>query len=129
MSAWISPSTANPSEHEVRIMKKVEAIIRPEKLEQVKKALEEKGFFPMTVTEVRGRGAQKGISLQFRGKKIEVDLIPKVRIDMVVPDSDVAPIIETIRAAGRTGKNGDGKIFITHVEIVAAVRNDEIITD
>ncbi|KQC04618.1 MAG: transcriptional regulator [Methanoculleus sp. SDB] len=108
-------------------MKKVEAIIRPEKLEQVKRALEKRGFFPMTVTEVRGRGAQKGICLQFRGKKIEVDLIPKVRIDMVVPDSDVTPIIEIIRAEGRTGKNGDGKIFITHVEMVAAVRTDEII--
>ncbi|NYT04852.1 MAG: P-II family nitrogen regulator [Methanomicrobiales archaeon] len=110
-------------------MKKVEAIIRPEKLEQVKKALAEKGLFAMTVTEVRGRGAQKGICLQFRGKKIEVDLIPKVKIEMVVPDAAVDTIIEIVRAEARTGKNGDGKIFVWTIEMVAGVRTDEIMTE
>jgi nitrogen regulatory protein P-II 1 len=110
-------------------MKKIEAVIRPEKLEQVKGALADKGFYAMTVTEVRGRGAQKGISLQFRGKKMEVDLIPKVQIDMVIRDDDVSDLIAIIRATARTGKNGDGKIFVSPVEIVAGVRTEEIITE
>ncbi|MDG6244345.1 MAG: P-II family nitrogen regulator [Methanolobus sp.] len=106
-------------------MKKVTAVIRPEKLEDVKAALEEKGYFPMTVHEVKGRGAQKGICLQYRGKQIKVDMIPKTEIEMVVGDEDVRPIIEIIRTSARTGKFGDGKIFISPVEIVAAIRNDE----
>jgi nitrogen regulatory protein P-II 1 len=110
-------------------MKKIEAVIRPEKLEQVKGALADRGFYAMTVTAVRGRGAQKGISLQFRGKKMEVDLIPKVRIEMVIRDDDVDDVIAIIRAAARTGKYGDGKIFVTRVEIVVSVRNDEILRD
>ncbi|WP_407355718.1 P-II family nitrogen regulator [Methanolobus sp. WCC5] len=106
-------------------MKKVTAVIRPEKLEDVKAALEEKGYFAMTVHEVKGRGAQKGICLQYRGKQIKVDMIPKTEIEMVVGDGDVRPIIEIIRTSARTGKFGDGKIFISPVEIVAAIRNDE----
>ncbi|WP_321430561.1 P-II family nitrogen regulator [uncultured Methanolobus sp.] len=106
-------------------MKSVKAVIRPEKLEDVKAALEEKGYFPMTVTEVKGRGAQKGICLQYRGKQIKVDMIPKTEIEMVVGDEDVRPIIETIRKSARTGKFGDGKIFVYPVEIMAAIRNDD----
>ncbi|WP_094228616.1 P-II family nitrogen regulator [Methanolobus psychrotolerans] len=106
-------------------MKMVKAIIRPEKLNDVKAALEERGYFPMTVTEVKGRGAQKGICLQYRGKQIKVDMIPKTEIEMVVGDEDVRPIIEIIRASARTGKFGDGKIFVSPVEIVAAIRNDD----
>ncbi|WOF16223.1 P-II family nitrogen regulator [Methanoplanus sp. FWC-SCC4] len=104
-------------------MKKIEAIIRPEKLERVSDALIEGGHHAMTVTEVRGRGAQKGIALQFRGKEIIVDLIPKVKIEMVVEDKDVEAIISIIKNKAHTGKNGDGKIFTYNVDSCTSVRN------
>ncbi|NYT04854.1 MAG: P-II family nitrogen regulator [Methanomicrobiales archaeon] len=110
-------------------MKKIEAIIRPEKLQQVKLALAEADLFPMTVTEVRGRGAQKGICLQYRGKKMEVDLIPKVKIEMVIRNDDVPRAIGAIRAAARTGKFGDGRIFVLPVEQSANVRIADSVTE
>ena len=110
-------------------MKKIEAIFRPEKLDDVKTALAENGFFPMTVSDVRGRGAQKGIQLQYRGKMMEVDLIPKIKIEMVIRDDDVPKVIGTIRAAARTGKYGDGRIFVLPVELSAMVRTDEFVSD
>ena len=106
-------------------MKKVEAIIRPERLEQVKRALEEKGFIAMTVTEVKGRGEQKGITLQFRGRTMEVDLLPKVKMELVIKDDDVNEVIETIIKAARTGRYGDGKIFVIPVEKAVRVRTGE----
>ena len=107
-------------------MKKVEAIIRPERLEQVKRALEEKGFIAMTVTEVKGRGEQKGITLQFRGRTMEVDLLPKVKMELVIKDDDVNEVIETIIKAARTGRYGDGKIFVIPVEKAVRVRTGEV---
>ena len=107
-------------------MKKIEAIIRPERLEHVKKALEDKGFVAMTVSEVRGRGEQKGITLQFRGRTMEVDLLPKVRIEVVVSDDAVDAVIDTIVKAARTGKYGDGKIFVIPVEKAVRVRTGEV---
>jgi len=104
-------------------MKKIEAIIRPEKVEDVKAALDEGGYFAMTLTNVHGRGAQRGISLQFRGRKINVDLIPKVKIEMVVEDDVVAAIISLIRRVAVTGEAGDGKIFISPVEEAISVRD------
>ncbi len=109
-------------------MKKVEAIIRPEKLEDVKKALENKGIVAMTITEVRGRGEQKGIKLQFRGRTMDVDLLPKVKIEIVVEDSKVDTVINTIANSARTGKYGDGKIFVIPVEKSVRVRTGEIET-
>lgn len=106
-------------------MKTVKAVIRPEKLDDVKAALEENGYFAMTVTQVKGRGAQKGICLQYRGTQIKVDMIPKTQIEMVVGDEDVRPIINIIKKSARTGKFGDGKIFVSPVNIVAAIRNDD----
>ena len=106
-------------------MKKVEAIIRPEKFEEVKKALEAKNFVGMTVTEVKGRGEQKGITLQFRGRKMEVDLLPKIKIELVVSDEVVDTVVDTILTAARTGRIGDGKIFITPIEDVIRVRTGE----
>ncbi|KAF1078884.1 P-II family nitrogen regulator [Methanogenium sp. MK-MG] len=103
-------------------MKKVEAIIRPEKVEDVKAALDEGGFFAMTVTNVHGRGVQRGISLQFRGRKINVDLIPKVKIEMVVEDEEVAEIISIIQRVAVTGEAGDGKIFVIPVDMSVRVR-------
>ncbi len=106
-------------------MMKVEAVIRPERLDQVKKALEEKGFVGMTVSEVTGRGEQKGIKLQFRGRTMDVDLLPKVRIELIVKDEVVDDLIETITTAARTGKPGDGRIFVIPVARSVRVRTGE----
>ena len=107
-------------------MKMVLAIIRPEKLEDVKKALESKGFVAMTVNEVKGRGEQKGITLQFRGRTMEVDLLPKVEIFVVVKDENVDAVVDTIIESARTGRYGDGKIFIIPVEKSIRIRTGEI---
>lgn len=105
-------------------MKKVEAIIRPERLDKVSEALIEGGYPAMTVTEVKGRGEQKGIALQFRGKEIMVDMIPKVKIEIVVSDDVVDEVIAIVRSNARTGKNGDGKIFVYDIEKILSVRAD-----
>ncbi len=107
-------------------MKMVQAIIRPERLDDVKRALEEKGFIAMSITEMRGRGEQKGIRLSNRGRLMEVDVLPKVKLEMVVDDEHVEPIVATIRGNARTGKVGDGKIFVMPVEMMCKVRTDEI---
>ncbi|MDM7940875.1 MAG: P-II family nitrogen regulator [Methanothrix sp.] len=109
-------------------MKKIEAIIRPERLEQVKLALEERGFIAMTVTEVLGRGEQKGIKLQYRGGTLDVDLLPKLKLELYVQDDDVDSAMKTICDAGRTGKFGDGRIFVSPVEKSGKVRTGEVFT-
>ena len=106
-------------------MKMVQAIIRPEKLDEVKKGLEDGGFIAMTITGVKGRGEQKGITLEYPGTKMEVDLLPKVKIELVVKDGEAANVINIIKAAARTGKVGDGKIFLLPVEKMLRVRTDE----
>ncbi|ALL01038.1 nitrogen regulatory protein P-II family [Pyrodictium delaneyi] len=107
-------------------MKKIEAIIRPEKFDQVKKALEENGYIAMTVTEVRGRGEQRGIKLQFRGRTVTVDLLTKIKIEIVVPDEEVDKVVEIIMKHARTGKPGDGRIFIIPVEKAIRIRTGEV---
>lgn len=106
-------------------MKMVKAIVKPERFEFVKKALEEKGFNGMTITDVRGRGEQKGISLEYRGGLMTVDMLPKIQIEVVVRDSDVDSLISTISEAARTGKIGDGKIFVIPVEKTIRIRTGE----
>ena len=106
-------------------MKKIEAIIRPEVLDQVRIALEGKGIVGMTVTEVEGRGRQKGISLQWRAGEYRVEFLPKIRIDMVVDDDLVEPAIEAITSVTKTGRSGDGKIFIYPVEEVIRLSTGE----
>ena len=107
-------------------MKMVQAIIRPERLDSVKKALEDKGFIALTIIDIKGRGEQKGITLQYRGKKVEVDTLPKVKLELVVKDEDTDTIISIVRGAARTGKVGDGKIFVLPVEMMCKVRTDEV---
>jgi len=107
-------------------MKMVQAIIRPERLDNVKKALEEKGFVAITIIDIRGRGEQKGITLEYRGKKVDVDTLPKIKIEIVINDEEVDKIISIIRENARTGKFGDGKIFVLPVEMMAKVRTDEV---
>lgn len=106
-------------------MKKIEAMIRPERLERVKKVLEENGCVAMTITEAKGRGEQKGITLQFRGRSMEVDTLPKIKIELVVKEEVVDAVIKAITGAARTGKFGDGKIFVLPVEEAIRVRTGE----
>ena len=106
-------------------MKKIEAVIREERLEAVKKALEEKSYFGMTVSEVSGRGRQKGIPLQSRAGEYRVDLLPKLKIELVVFDEDVNTAVDAIVRNARTGKIGDGKVFVLPVERVIRVRTGD----
>jgi len=106
-------------------MKKVEAIIKPFKLDDVREALSEIGVTGMTVTEVKGFGRQKGHTELYRGAEYVVDFLPKVRIEAVVQDDQVERAVEAIAQSARTGKIGDGKIFITNVERVVRIRTGE----
>ncbi len=106
-------------------MKKIEAIIQPFKLEEVKEALKGIGIDGMTVMEVRGHGRQKGHKEVYRGQEYEVDLLPKVKIEMVIPDARLDEVIKTLTAAARTGKIGDGKLFVFDVAEAVRIRNDE----
>jgi nitrogen regulatory protein P-II 1 len=106
-------------------MKKIEAIIQPFKLEEVKEALKEIGIDGMTVSEVRGHGRQKGHKEIYRGQEYQVDLLPKVKLEMVVPDSRAAEVIRTVSGAARTGKIGDGKLFVYEVAEAIRIRNDD----
>jgi nitrogen regulatory protein P-II 1 len=106
-------------------MKKIEAIIREERLQAIKEALEEKSYFGMTVSEVSGRGRQKGIPLQWRAGEYRVDLLPKLKIELVVLDEDVTVAVDAIVRNARTGETGDGKIFVLPVEAVVRVRTGD----
>ena len=106
-------------------MKMVKAIIKPERFEFVKKALEDKGFNGMTITDVRGRGEQKGVTLEYRGGQYIVDTLPKIQLEIVVRDTDVDMLITTIMDSARTGKIGDGKIFVMPVEKSIRIRTGE----
>jgi nitrogen regulatory protein P-II 1 len=109
-------------------MKMIKAVIKPERFEFVKKALEDKGFIGMTISEVKGRGEQKGIALQYRGGLMTVDLLPKIQLEIVIRDSDVDNLVATITEAARTGKIGDGKIFVIPVEKSIRIRTGEMET-
>lgn len=106
-------------------MKLVKAIIKPFKLEEVKEALSEIGIEGMTVTEVKGFGRQKGHTEIYRGSEYTVDFLPKVMVDIAVPDDVVAKTVDTISKAAKTGKIGDGKIFVIPVEDAIRIRTDE----
>ncbi|PWB51191.1 MAG: transcriptional regulator [Candidatus Methanoperedenaceae archaeon] len=106
-------------------MRKIEAIIRPEKLGEIKAALAGAGFIGLTTYEVKGRGRQKGIVLSYRTSEYRVDLLPKTKLELVVDDRDVEKVIEIICETGKTGNMGDGKIFIIPVEEVIRVRTGE----
>ena len=110
-------------------MQLVTAMIRPERVDFVKKELENRGFTGMTITEVRGRGDQKGISLQYRGKTVSVDMLPKCRIEVAVNDHQVDGVIESICVGARTGKVGDGRIFVTPITRTVRVRTGEELGD
>ena len=106
-------------------MKKVEAIIKPFKLDEVKEALNEVGIQGITVSEVKGFGRQKGHTELYRGAEYVVDFIPKIKMEIIVSDDVVAKVVETIEQAAKTGRIGDGKIFVTSVEEVVRIRTGE----
>ncbi len=106
-------------------MKKIEAIIKPFKLQDVKDALNEMGIQGMTVTEVKGFGRQKGHTEIYRGSEYTVDFLPKVKVETVVADGQVTQAIEAIVKAAKTGKIGDGKVFVTAIEDAWRIRTDE----
>jgi len=106
-------------------MLKIEAVLQPSKLDAVKDALLEAGIEGMTILEARGHGRQKGHTEFYRGREYTVDLLPKVKIEMVVRDELKEKVIEAINSSARTGRIGDGKIFITRVDDAIRIRNDE----
>jgi nitrogen regulatory protein P-II 1 len=119
-SVWYVAATQEEPE-----MKKVEAIIKPFKLDEVKDALGEVGIQGMTVTEVKGFGRTGGKKEVYRGSAYVVDFVPKVKVEVVVPDSQVAQVVEAIEKAGKTGRIGDGKIFVYGLEEAIRIRTGE----
>ena len=106
-------------------MKKIEAVIQPFKLDEVKEALKGIGIDGMTITEVRGHGRQKGHKEVYRGQEYNVDLLPKVKLELVVPSDRYEEVLKTLTAAARSGKIGDGKIFVFDVAEAVRIRNDD----
>jgi nitrogen regulatory protein P-II 1 len=106
-------------------MKKIEAIIQPFKLDEVKEALKAIGIDGMTITDVRGHGRQKGHREVYRGQEYNVDLLPKVKLELVVPSDRYEEVLKTLTAAARSGKIGDGKIFVFDVAEAVRIRNDD----
>ncbi len=106
-------------------MKKIEAVIKPFKLDEVKEALQELGVQGMTVLEAKGYGRQKGHTELYRGAEYVVDFLPKIKIEVVVADNQLTPAVEAIQAAARTGRIGDGKIFISEISEVVRIRTGE----
>jgi nitrogen regulatory protein P-II 1 len=106
-------------------MKKIEAIIQPQKLEDVKAALKEIGIEGMTISEVRGHGRQKGHKEVYRGMEYQVDLLPKIKIEMVVPNGRTEEVVRALATSARSGKIGDGKIFVYEVAEAIRIRNDD----
>jgi nitrogen regulatory protein P-II 1 len=106
-------------------MKKIEAIVRPERVGLVRKALEEIGYGGITITEVKGHGVQRGVVQQWRGNTYIVDTLPKVKLEVVAKDSQVEQIIAAVIEQGRTGEIGDGKIFVTTVDEAVRMRTGE----
>ena len=106
-------------------MKKIEAIIRPEKVDDVRKALEKAGYPGVTISEVEGHGKQKGVTRQWRGESYKVDLLPKVKIEIVVSDKEADRTVSAITSAAKTGAVGDGKIFVTDIKDVVRIRTGD----
>jgi nitrogen regulatory protein P-II 1 len=106
-------------------MKKIEAIIKPFKLDEVKAALAALGIQGMTVTEVKGFGRQKGHTEIYRGSEYIVDFVPKLKLELVVADIQIAPVVDSILKSAKTGKIGDGKIFVSSIESVTRIRTGE----
>jgi nitrogen regulatory protein P-II 1 len=119
------PKSRRPREQGQKAMKKIEAIIKPFKLDEVKEALQEVGLQGITVTEAKGFGRQKGHTELYRGAEYVVDFLPKVKIEVVLGDDMVDKAIDAIRRAAQTGRIGDGKIFVSNIEEAIRIRTGE----
>ena len=106
-------------------MKKIEAIIRPEKIDEVRRALEKVGFPGLNISEVEGHGKQKGVTRQWRGESYTVDLLPKVKLEITVSDKDLERLLSAIVSGAKTGSVGDGKIFVSDVKEAVRIRTGE----
>lgn len=126
-STWVVEMRQQPGlvDNEKKTMKKIELLIKPFKLDEVKEALANLGIYGMTVSEVKGFGQQKGHTELYRGAEYQVDFVPKVKIEIVVNDDVVEKAVDTVIAAARTGKIGDGKVFIIDVEESIRIRTGE----
>jgi len=113
------------SEPETEALKKIEAIIRPERVDEVRQALRQAGCSGVTIFSAAGHGVQRGVHMQWRGEEYVVDMLPKTIVMTVVSDGDVREVVETIEAVARTGRMGDGKVFITPVERAVRIRTGE----
>jgi nitrogen regulatory protein P-II 1 len=118
---WITPLPSKEGGQ----MQKIEAVLQPSKLDTVKDALVQLGVSGMTITDVRGHGRQKGHTEFYRGREYSVDLLPKIKLELVVPDEMAEKVVQAIASAAKTGKIGDGKIFVTRVDDAIRIRNDE----
>jgi nitrogen regulatory protein P-II 1 len=118
-------STSTPARDEKIIMTKLEAVIQPSKLDAVKEALIAIGIDGLTVSEVRGHGRQKGHTEFYRGREYSVDLLPKIKLEIVLRDETVDDVVKAILGAAQTGKIGDGKIFLSRVDEAIRIRNEE----
>jgi nitrogen regulatory protein P-II 1 len=107
-------------------MKKIEAIIQPHKLDDVKKALVSAGVTGITISEVHGHGRQKGHTETYRGAEYQIDLLPKVKLETVIADADLERVVNVVADAAKTGKIGDGKIFISSIENAVRIRNGDL---
>ena len=128
MPAWTSRNTANAltlNNREKILMKKIEAIIKPFKLNEVKAALNEIGIQGMTVSEVKGFGRQKGHTEIYRGSEYTVDFLPKIKIETVLLDAQVPQAVQAIIKAAKTGKIGDGKVFVSTIDDTYRIRTEE----
>ena len=125
MPEVLTRSTGTSDHLKVSSMKKIEAIIRPEKLDEVRKAIEAVGYPGLTITEAEGHGKQKGVVQQWRGETYRVEFLPKVKLELVVGDADVDRIVQAIIKAAKTGSVGDGKIFVSDVRDAIKIRTGE----
>ena len=125
MSCWVYKDRQKNNSEELETLKKVEAIIRPFKLDDVKIALVNAGIVGMTVSEVRGFGRQKGQMERYRGSEFTVEFLQKLKVEIVVEDNQVDMVVEKVIAAARTGEIGDGKIFISPIDQVIRIRTGE----
>jgi nitrogen regulatory protein P-II 1 len=115
----------NQSTEEVKTVKKIEAVIRPEKLDAVKEALETAGYPGMMLTRIEGHGKQKGLMQQFRGRAYKVEMLPKYKIEVICAEGECTKLIEAVSGAARTGEVGDGKIFVSDIADVMRIRTGE----
>src|SRR3989338_8062721 len=125
MSQAMTEETPPRTQTRSATMKKIEAIIRPEKVDDVRKAIEAVGYPGITITEAQGHGKQKGVVQQWRGETYRVEFLPKVKLELVVGDTDVERIVQAIIKSAKTGSVGDGKIFVSDIRDVIKIRTGE----